>query len=139
MHLRRLLAPLHRTLLRLMYAPIVRHDEGLSMFWNRKGREEIYMSKLLAQFPGLADQPAARRYEVLYQVFRQLAQWKRRGLVIQAGLATGFVCWRIQAALPYIGFSLTGPMRVVVIAVIMIVVTDQLRRWQIRQALATAV
>ena len=139
MHPRRLLASLRLILLRLVYAPFVRRDEGLSIFWNRKEREERYMKHLLAQFPGLANQPFERRYAVTHQVFRQLARWRRRGIVIIAGIAIAFVLWRGAAALPYIGFSLTGVLRALLVAGAVIVVTDQLRRWQIRQALASAV
>jgi hypothetical protein len=97
------------------------------------------MKQFLAQFPGLANQPFERRYEATHYVFRQLARWRRRGIVLMAAIATSLVLWRGAAALPYIGFSLTGVPRAFVVAAAVIVVTDQLRRWQIREALASAV
>jgi hypothetical protein len=114
-------------------------SEGIGGYWGRKRRELALIRQLLVDYPGLSDKPQYQLYEVAATTYGSLYAPKHRVFTLAAAVVTAFACHRFANFLPALGYSLPRPLKLVFVVTAVILVTDQIRRWQIRSSITSAV
>lgn len=116
-----------------------RQTEGSMWITGRPARERAFIRRLLAEYPGLADQPRASLNEVAERAVRTLGRWQPQLVQISATIVTAVAASMVWSFLYGLGAPLPRWTRPAMIAGTALVVGEAVRRWYIRGEMARAV